>query len=69
MGEFQNVSNENKVTSIEELKKWSFDTYVRDIPYYFDYEYFRSHFLWATFVCIDKNTRKIKGRPALKLCS
>ena len=49
-----------RITSIEELKKWSFDTYVEDIPYYFDYEYFRSHFLWATFVCIDKNTRKIK---------
>ena len=49
-----------RITSIEELKKWSFDTYVEDIPYHFDYEYFRSHFLWATFVCIDKNTRKIK---------
>ena len=49
-----------RITSIEELKKWSFDTYVNDIPYHFDYEYFRSHFLWATFVCIDKNTRKIK---------
>ena len=49
-----------RITSIDELKKWSFDTYVEDIPYHFDYEYFRSHFLWATFVCIDKNTRKIK---------
>ena len=49
-----------RITSIDELKKWSFDTYVNDIPYHFDYEYFRSHFLWATFVCIDKNTRKIK---------
>ena len=49
-----------RITSIDELKKWSFDTYVKDIPYHFDYEYFRSHFLWATFVCIDKNTRKIK---------
>lgn len=49
-----------RITSIEELKKWSFDTYVNDIPYHFDYEYFRSHFLCATFVCLDKNTQKIK---------
>ena len=49
-----------RITSIDELKKWSFDTYVKDIPYHFDYEYFRSHFLWATFVCLDKNTQKIK---------
>ena len=56
-----------RITSIEELKKWSFDTYVRDIPYYFDYEYFRSHFLWATFVCIDKNTRKIKDDSILPI--
>ena len=56
-----------RITSIEELKKWSFDTYVEDIPYHFDYEYFRSHFLWATFVCIDKNTRKIKDDSILPI--
>ena len=56
-----------RITSIDELKKWSFDTYVNDIPYHFDYEYFRSHFLWATFVCIDKNTRKIKDDSILPI--
>ena len=56
-----------RITSIEELKKWSFDTYVNDIPYHFDYEYFRSHFLWATFVCIDKNTGKIKDDSILPI--
>ena len=56
-----------RITSIDELKKWSFDTNVNDIPYHFDYEYFRSHFLWATFVCIDKNTRKIKDDSILPI--
>ena len=40
MGEFQNVSNENKVTSIEELKKVAFGeivelpSFVQGVPFY-----------------------------------
>ena len=49
-----------RITSIDELKKWSFDTYVNDIPYHFDYEYFRSHFLWATFVCVRVRVMSVR---------